>query len=185
MSVLLGFAPFIVFAIVDRLLGPTEGLIAAAVVSAALLLREVVVLHRAPKILELGTLILFGGLAVYSIVMQPAWSIIGIRLRVDVGLLAIVLLSIVLRRPFTLQYAREQADATHEESPLFLRTNDVISAVWAVAFAIMVAADLVMLDWPEVPLRAGIIATIVALYGAIKFTSWYPAHLRAKAVAQA
>lgn len=42
------------------------------------------------------------------------------------------------------------------------------------ASAVMVAADLVMLYLPEVPQRAGIVATILALVGAVKFTSWYP-----------
>src|SRR3712207_3880598 len=41
MGILLAFAPFIAFALVDRLAGPTEGLIAGAAVSAALLLRDV------------------------------------------------------------------------------------------------------------------------------------------------
>ena len=96
------------------------------------------------------------------------------RLRVDAGLLLIVLTSIALRRPFTLQYARESVPREFWDSPEFLRTNDVISAVWALAFAVMVAADLVMLYMPEIPQRAGIVATILALVGAVKFTGWYP-----------
>jgi hypothetical protein len=42
MGILLAFAPFIAFALVDRLIGATEGLIAGAAVSAALLLRDCV-----------------------------------------------------------------------------------------------------------------------------------------------
>ena len=38
----------------------------------------------------------------------------------------------------------------------------------------MVLADLVMLYMPDVPARVGIIVTIVALVGAVKFTGWYP-----------
>jgi hypothetical protein len=36
-GILLAFAPFIVFAIVDRLIGPTEGLISGAVIAIVLL----------------------------------------------------------------------------------------------------------------------------------------------------
>jgi hypothetical protein len=32
---------------------------------------------------------------------------------------------------------------------------------------------------PEVPQRVGIIVTILALVGAIKFTGWYPERVRA------
>ena len=53
---------------------------------------------------------LFGGLAVYALLGGPAWTVIGVRLRVDAGLLLIVLASMAVGRPFTLQYARERAD---------------------------------------------------------------------------
>ncbi|HTH96793.1 MAG TPA: hypothetical protein VL574_05205 [Stellaceae bacterium] len=179
MGILLAFAPFIVFALVDRVVGATEGLIAGAVVSVALLLRDWVTPGRSPKILEIGTTILFGALALYAVFGGPAWSIIGVRLRVDLGLLLIVLVSMALRRPFTLQYAREQVSAEFWDSPQFMRTNYVITAVWALAFVVLVIADLVLLYAPALPPRIGIIATIVALIGAIKFTSWYPERAKA------
>jgi hypothetical protein len=174
MGTLLAFAPFIVFALIDRLVGATEGLIAAAVVSAALLIRDWVAPGRSPKILEIGTVLLFSGMAIYAMTVDTAWSIVGVRLRVDLGLLVIVLVSLALQRPFTLQYAREQTPPEIWNSPRFVRTNYVITAVWALAFAVLVLADLVLLYVPALPPRVGIIATIAALVGAIKFTGWYP-----------
>ncbi len=108
MGILLAFAPFIVFAVVDRLIGPAQGLIAGAATSVVLLLRDWIGFHRKPKILEIGTAILFGGLALYAILGGPIWSIVSVRLRVDVGLLLIVLTTLIIGKPFTLQYAREQ-----------------------------------------------------------------------------
>jgi hypothetical protein len=178
-GILLAFAPFIVFALVDRLVGATEGLVAAAVVSAALLIRDWLTPGRSPKILEIGTVVLFGALALYSLVGGPAWSVFGVRLCVDLGLLAIVLVSVALRRPFTLQYAREQVPAEFWNSPQFLRTNYIITAVWALAFVVMVIADLVVLYAPELSPRIGISATILALIAAIKFTGWYPERVKA------
>jgi hypothetical protein len=179
MGILLAFAPFIVFALVDRLIGATDGLIAGAAVSAALLLRDWATPGRSPKILEVGTFILFGALALYAVFGAPAWSIVGVRLRVDLGLLIIVLVSMVLRRPFTLQYAREQVRAEFWSSPQFLRTNYVITAVWALAFVVLVVADLILLYVPALPPRVGIIATILALIAAVKFTGWYPERAKA------
>ena len=63
-------------------------------------------------------------------------------------------------------------------SPEFLRTNYVISAVWALAFAVLVAADLVMIYLPDLH-RFGIIVTVIALVGAFKFTASYPEQRRA------
>jgi hypothetical protein len=108
MGILLAFAPFIGFAVVDRLLGSTEGLFVGFAISAALLLRDWLSPNRSPKVLEIGTAILFGGLALYALLTHPGWSIMGVRLAVDSGLLLIVMTSIAIRQPFTLQYAREQ-----------------------------------------------------------------------------
>ncbi len=180
MGILLAFAPFIVFAIIDRVVGPTEGLVAAALVSAGLLARDWLTPGRAPKILEIGTLVLFGGLALYAVIGGPAWSVIGVRLCVDLGLLLIVLASLAVGRPFTLQYAREQVPPEFWSRPEFIRTNYIITAVWGGAFAVMVAAELALLLVPDMPPRIGIIAIVLALVGAVKFTGWYPSRAHRK-----
>jgi hypothetical protein len=181
MTALLAFAPFIVFAIVDRLVDPTVGLLAGAGTAAVMLSKTVVLAGKSPKVMDLGTLVLFGSLGVYSLLLRPEWSIITVRLLVDCGLLAIVLISVAIGQPFTLQYAREKVEATRWADPAFVRSNYVITLVWALAFAIMVGADLVMLLMPHVPLWVGITATVSALVSAVHFTSWYPRHIRAKA----
>lgn len=177
MGIILAFAPFIAFALVDRLVGPTEGLVAGALVSLALLIRDWISADRAPKILEIGTTILFGGLALYALLGGPAWSIMGVRLRVDAGLLLIVLITLAVRKPFTLQYAREQVPQDQWDRPEFLRTNDIITGVWALAFLALIIADLILIYRPDLPPRVGIFITIAALIGAVKFTGWYPEYL--------
>ncbi len=179
MGILLAFAPFVTFALVDRLLGAQEGLVAAALVSAALLIRDRLNPGRSPKLLEVATFLLFAGLALYAFVAKPDWPIMGVRLRVDAGLLLIILLSMAVRRPFTLQYAREEVAPEFWNLPGFLRTNYVITAVWALAFVVLVIADLVLLKMPALPPRYGIIATVAALIAAAKFTAWYPEQNRA------
>ncbi|NUB24772.1 hypothetical protein [Azospirillum brasilense] len=191
MGILLAFAPFIAFAVLDRLVGPVEGLIAGALVSATMLLRDWMSPGRTPKILEIGTVLLFGGLALYAVAGGPTQSVMGgavmggsvmgVRLLVDAGLLLIVLTSIALRRPFTLQYAREQVAHEFWDDPRFIHTNYVITGVWALAFLVLVIADLILLYRPDLPPRFGIVATVLALVGAIKFTSWYPEHRRSAA----
>jgi hypothetical protein len=178
MGILLALAPFVVFAVVDSFIGATEGLLAAALVSAALLARDWITPGRSPKILEIGTLLLFGALALYAVVGGQTWSVIGVRLCVDVGLLLIVLVSMAVRRPFTMQYAREQVAPELRSSPQFIRTNYVITGVWALAFAVIVIAELALLYVPDLPRRAGVIVIVLALVGAVKFSAWYPERMR-------
>jgi hypothetical protein len=180
MGVLLAFTPFLVYVVVERFVGIREGLLAGTVLAVALLLRDAIS-RRAVKILEIGTAVLFGGLAAYAFAMGAAWSIAAVRLRVDGGLLLIVLVSMVVRRPFTLQYARETVARELWDSPVFVRTNYVITGVWAAAFAVMVAVDLAMIFMPNLPTRTAIVVTILALYGAARFTAWYPGRGRTKA----
>jgi protein-S-isoprenylcysteine O-methyltransferase Ste14 len=121
---------------------------------------------------------------VYFLSAKPTWSVIGVRLCVDIGLLLIVLISLAVGKPFTLQYAREQVSRELWESPQFRRTNYVISGVWALAFALMVLAELAILFMPQLPRRVGIIVIVLALVGAVKFTGWYPEHVRRQGVSR-
>ena len=178
MRILLAFAPFVVFVVADRLAGPTAGLVAGALASVALPVRDRVIRGGAPKILEFGTTLLFGGLALYAVLASPSWTVIRVRLYVDSGLLLVVLISLAVGRPFTLQYAREQVAPDIWNSPVFIRTNYVITVAWALAFAAMTAAEFALLYAPDLPRFVGILAAVLALVGAIKFTGWYPEHVR-------
>jgi hypothetical protein len=181
MGILLAFAPFIVFAVLERIASPAAALAVAAATSAALILRGVVRSGRSAKVLEIGTFILFAGLALCTALSGTNWSVIFVRLCVDAGLLAIVLASMAIRRPFTLQYAREQVAPHLWTRPEFIRANYVITGAWALAFLVMVLAELALLTVPGVPQRAGVVAIILALAGAVAFTNWYPERERRRA----
>lgn len=178
MNLLLAFTPFILFAVVERLFGIQAGLAAGAAAAAVLLARDLLKPGRSVKLLEIGTFLLFGGLFLLVPTIGGEWSIIDVRLRVDAGLLLIVLLSMVFGRPFSLQYARERVDRQHWDSPEFVRTNYVISAAWAVAFGVLVLADVVMDFMPGLPAAGSVAATVLALLAAAWFTGWYPQHHR-------
>jgi hypothetical protein len=174
MAILLSFMPFILFVIIQSLMGVIVGLIAATLVSAVLLARNLVSPNKTIKVLDIGTVVLFGVLAVYACLSKATLPIPWVRLRVDAGLLLVMLVSIAIRKPFTLQYAREQVAPTLWDKPAFIRANYIITTVWALAFAVMVVTDLILLAVPRLPALVGIIATVVAIGSAARFTSWYP-----------
>jgi hypothetical protein len=177
MAILTGFAPFIAFFVVMRLATPEIGLAAAFLVALLTMLRE---RRRGAsiKLLQLGSLILFGVLALYGFAAAPHWTVATVRLAVDGGLLVIVLVTLLIGQPFTLQYAREQVPAQYWTTPLFLAANRRITAAWALAFAVMASADAAAAYCPAVPLAFDVAATVAALLGALWFTRWYPARLR-------
>ncbi|MGE4337395.1 MAG: hypothetical protein AB7E55_15640 [Pigmentiphaga sp.] len=177
MGILLAFLPFIVFALLDRLVGPLPGLAAATAVAIALVVKDLFSTHHTPKILELGSIVLFGGLALYTLIAKPDLSIMGVRLLVDFGLLLIILIiliSLAIGMPFTEQYAREQVPREQWSSPVFRRINLAITAVWALALVVIVVTDAVLLLLPDTPTHAGTLVIVAALVIAFKFTTWYP-----------
>lgn len=170
---LLAFAPFVAFAVLNHFVDPTIALAVAAVVSIVLTGRELG-MGRSAKILEVGTAILFAGLAIVSYLSTAPWPVMQVKLAVDLGLALIVLVSLIIGKPFTLQYAEENSPEQIWDTPQFKKANAMITTVWLGAFAALVVADLVFLYMPDVPHRMSVLLSIGALYAAFKFTQNYP-----------
>lgn len=171
MNLMLSFAPFVAFAVLIHLGYIEAALWAGTLVSALLLLRDRFMLGRSFKMLEIGTFVLFVALALYTQATGQSWTIPAVRLVVDAGLLMVVIVSIAVGRPFSLQYAREEAPREAWNHPSFLAQNRNISLVWAAAFVVLVLADAAMIYVPEIPRRIDIIATVLALVVAYKYTA--------------
>jgi hypothetical protein len=175
MGALLGFAPFIGFAVIENLFGAVSGLAAGAAISIALLVFDLLKGQRDVNILEAGSAVMFTGLACVAFAGGgDAWSLWRVRLWVDGGLLLIVLASIVAGRPFTLHHARQRVSAEVAGSARFLHTNNVLSGAWALAFVVLAATDLLMVMRPETPVRLAVWSTL----GALSAAAW-PARTRA------
>jgi hypothetical protein len=174
MRILVALTPFIAFAVIHRTSGMTMGLIVGAASSAMFMARDWFVPDRGPKILEIGMTVLFGALLAFALIANPAWSIHGGRLFVTSGLLAIVLVPIAIGRPFALRYARGFDDWYFWRQPGAVLANHVVTAVWALNFALMVLADIALLNMPRAPLGIDVAVEILAGLGALWFTSWYP-----------
>ena len=82
--------------------------------------------------------------------------------------------SLAIRHPFTLQYAREVVDAETAACPGFLTANYVITGAWALAFLLMLMANVLMIYLPGMPLWSGLAIAFAARNTALYFTRWYP-----------
>lgn len=176
MSLMLGFAPFILFAVLMRL---SVDLALWASLAVAFTIGIRAFLHtRVLKLLDAASTAVFGLLAIYKGFFAPALPGPAVRLIVDMSLLAIAVVSLIARQPFTLQYAREDVPQEFWFDPVFVRANYVIAAVWALALAIMAAADGTATFDPQVPITSAVAAGLVALGGALTFSWRYPAYVQ-------
>lgn len=91
----------------------------------------------------------------------------------NAALAAITLVSIIIRKPFTMQYARESVPKEYWDTPQFLRANLVITWVWLAAFAVNTASSAIRVIVPDIWSGASWVVSICTFVGAMKFTKWY------------
>jgi hypothetical protein len=179
MGILLGFAPFIVFALLTNIAADLA-LWAAFATAFVLAIRDFAQ-TRILRVLDVGSTLLFGSLALFAGFVAPGLSLQAVRFAVDCGLLLIAIYSIASRNPFTLQYAREQTPKDVWSDPAFIRTNYIITSVWTLSFLITTLADGEATFNKAFPLPLDIAVGLGALALALIFTARYPSHVRLRA----
>ena len=179
MMTFLILAPFGAFTLLMLVTSATVSLFVAVAVCLAVIAFDIV-RGRAIKILGAGSAILFAALGCYLTLVDPGLGNSAVNLTVDTGVLAISLMSMAIRRPFTLQYALEVVDAETAKLPGFMKANYIITGAWTAAFLLMMIANVLMIYVPGLPLWSGLAIAFAARNSAAYFTKWYPAYRKAK-----
>lgn len=185
---LTGLAPWIFLAIFEGP-GSTGWVSAVALAISVFFVVADRIRGKQLKILGAVDVLFFAGLFILHFFLSvdgQVWLEKWIGEIANITLVIIAVGSILIRVPFTLQYARDMVEPEYWNSPLFIKTNYIITAVWAAAFAVAAAAgwygDAVLDDnnniWTGWVLQTG------AMVCAIKFTTWYPDHVSEKAIVE-
>ncbi|HEX4156881.1 MAG TPA: hypothetical protein VHY79_00260 [Rhizomicrobium sp.] len=175
-AMILGFVPVILFTVTMNV-SQDLAIWAAFAAAFAIAIRDF--LHeKLLRLLDAGSTVLFGLLAFYAGFVQPGLTVEMTRLIVDAGFLALALVSMALRNPVTLEYAREQAPREQWRTSRFLLTNYGLTAFWAMAFGCMSAADALANFHKNLPPAFEAAISLVVLLVAVGLTARYPAHLR-------
>ena len=172
MNLVVGFAPFILFAFLSRLSADLALWIAFAA-AFVVTIRDFV---ESPslRLLDGVSLALFGILALWRGFVAPELSLSAVRTIVDAGLCLAIFISLLRRRPFSLEYANRDSKGHHWPPPVFLRVNRMISLVWGLTFAVMALADGAV-TFLSASFYLGIAVNVATLCFAITFTLRYPA----------
>ncbi|MGQ3890184.1 hypothetical protein ACQUW5_14295 [Legionella sp. CNM-1927-20] len=171
-QLILGFLPWILY---SSLAGPSLKQQKIAVI-VALLVVLVLDFKELKKgfVLTWGTLLFFILLLAVIFIYPSPWLESHVSLIANCALALIVWFSLVINKPFTLQYAREQISAEYWQSPLFIRINQIITIAWGICFLILVLVNalplfsVVLSDWLYV------ILSVLPLLLAVWFTSVFP-----------
>lgn len=179
MTIFLILAPYGAFTFLMLVTSAAISVFAASAICLATVAIDVV-RGRQVKTLAAGSAILFAAIGLYLVLLDPALGTLGVKLSVDIGIFVISLGSMLIRRPFTLQYALETVPAETAAMPGFLHANYVITGAWTAAALLMAAANLVLLYVPGLPLWSSLAVAFAARNSAVYFTKWYPEYRQIK-----
>lgn len=170
-KMLFSFAPWICFLIIahDSMFRLKLGIIVAAVLSVVM---AVIRLHRG-VIMWVG--ILFFLYAIVAVVfLNDMWAVRHMGVLANGALAAGVWAGIVMKRPFTLEYAREHTDPSLWENPVFLNTNYILTTIWAVVFTINASLAWQRSTRPALPGWGYETISYSLLVSAMFASTWYP-----------
>lgn len=180
LKLLLSFAPWLAFMLIahDSLLRVKIGLVVAFVLSIVLGVAKV---NRG--LVLWATLIFFAFAAVSVVALNNLWTVRYMGVLANGTLAAVMWLSVLAGKPFTLEYAKEHADPSLWKSAAFLRVNNIIASVWGAALAFNTAMAFVKMRAQPATEIACDVVSYATLLGAVAFTTWYPGFVHRKAAA--
>jgi hypothetical protein len=179
MMIFLILAPYGAFAALMLIASTAVSLFASAAICLAVIAFDIW-RGRSVKMLGAGSVATFNAVGLYVALVDPALGDSVVRFAVDTGIFLVSLFSILIRYPFTLQYALEVTDAETARLPGFIRVNYAITWAWTAAMALMMVGNAAMIYVPWLPFWGGLLVAFAARNCAIYFTRWYPQRLRAK-----
>jgi hypothetical protein len=177
LKLLLSFAPWVAFLLIahDSLLRVKIGLVVAFVLSVVLGVAKV---NRG--LVLWASLIFFVFATVAVVVLNSLWTVRYMGVLANGTLAAVMWLSVLAGKPFTLEYAKEHVDPSLWKSAAFLRVNNIIASVWGASLTLNTAIAFVKLrTQPGLEITYDVIS-YATLLGAVAFTTWYPGLARRK-----
>jgi hypothetical protein len=174
-----GFIPWIAFAVISPdgwRWGALAGLLTGLVLLQAQRRKGVA---ADALILEISTVVYFAALTALAFAApgSPLHHYSGV---LSLGWLALTAWgTLAVRRPFTLGIARQNTPPEYWNRPRFLRTNVVITTVWAAAFT-LTAAAIAICDVTAAGSAASLACQVAGFAAPAIFTARYPKIVQAR-----
>lgn len=170
------FLPWIIFSIMYR--SSREWFLIAVVAALAYILlfeREDL---KARMILTWVTLIYFSALLVCSALLPLKWIEMNSDILSNFVLMAIAFGSLIVKKPFTMQYAKQSVAAWKWQHPLFIQINTILTSMWGVLFSLTLIADYSYAYHPWMGETGyAILTNCIWVLGAI-MSKWFPSYWR-------
>ena len=181
LKLVLSFAPWLAFLLIarDSLFRVKVGLIVALALSICLGIAKI------NKGIILWAGLLFFAYATVSVAfLNDMWTLRYMGVLANGTLAAVTWFTILIRKPFTLDYAKEHTDPSLWNRPSFVLTCTIIACVWAATLTVNTALAFGKMQAVLAPEVAYDVVSYASLLAVAIFTSWYPKHVHKKALSR-
>jgi hypothetical protein len=126
--------------------------------------------------------ILWGGIAFFSfaaiavLLLNNMWAVHHMGMLASGTLFVSALFSIIIKKPFVMDYARDHVEEKYWDSPEFLRSCTIITSVWCLVFLLNVALNAVKLYHRGIPGWIFEVTQYIVLFSGVIFTNFYSKH---------
>jgi hypothetical protein len=126
-------------------------------------------------------LVFFTGATIAVLGFHNLWTIRHLGVLANGALAVGSWTTLLIGKPFTLEYARQHTDPSRWNHPLFIRTNEILTAAWASVFTVNTVVAWLLMKHLLLPDWVWHTLSYAALVGAAAFTSWYPGYVGKRA----
>jgi hypothetical protein len=180
-SPFIGFVPWIIYWVVAD--GPSTWMFGAICAVVSTLLMGVSAGFAGLRLLDIVTVVFFAGVTVLGLIIGAEdrdWMD-TYATTLSSGVLAAMALGSLAFEPFTAQYAPPSAPREGWEEAAFRRTNQVLTLMWALVFALIAVLGWVAATSPSTVAWTKAVIPVVVIVGAVGMTQTYPRKAREKA----
>ncbi len=180
-SPFVGFVPWIIYWVVAD--GPSTWLFGAICAVLATLILGVSAGFAGVRMLDIVTVVFFTGVTVVGLIIGAEdrdWMD-TYATTLSSGVLAAMSLGSLASEPFTAQYAPAAAPRQEWEQAAFRRTNQVLTLMWALVFALIAVLGYLAATAPATVHLTKAVIPVVVIVGAVGMTQAYPGRAREKA----
>ncbi|MEO3759224.1 hypothetical protein ABGB19_13180 [Mycobacterium sp. B14F4] len=178
-SPVVGFVPWILYWVVAD--GPSTWMFGAVCAVLAALILGISAGFSGPRLLDVVTIVFFTAITIAGMVVGAEdrdWMDTHAT-TLSAGVLAVMALASLAFVPFTQQYAPESAPRQEWETAAFRRTNQVLTLMWALVFALIAVLGYVAVAAPSTVHWTKAVIPVVVIVGAAGMTHIYPDRARA------
>ena len=180
-SPFIGFVPWIIYWVVAD--GPSTWMFGAVCAVIATLIMGVSAGFAGLRLLDVVTVVFFAGVTVAGLILgadDRDWMD-TYATTLSSGVLAVMALASLAFEPFPAQYPPAGAARKDWEEAAFRRTNQVLTLMWALVFALIAVLGFLAATSPSTVHVTKAVIPVVVIIGAIGMTQTYPVRAREKA----